>query len=250
MHRVRPRIENVTLRISAPWKEWTMRFEAPPTNASDIEHCGMSDLCIRPLVRRAFGLLWDHALLLVSAHIILLLIMIAGNYLLTVSGNVLLGPFILGAFKISQRIVRNENTELADILSGFEHFLPAFLANILINLMALVVVPLVIPPLLIFMTYSVTYLFILDENLGFWGAMEKSRQLVWSNFKRWVVLGLVIIAVNLAGALFFGIGLLVAIPFSYLLTTLAYEEELIARRKREELMRLAPMPAEGIATGV
>ncbi len=225
-----------------------MRLDAPETLRRDEEHCDRSDLCIRPLVRRAFGLLWDHALLLVSAHIIVLLIMIAGNYLLTVSGNVLLGPFILGAFKISLRLVRNENTELSDILSGFEYFLPAFLANILINLMALIVVPLIIPPLLIFMTYSVTYLFILDENLGFWGAMEKSRQLVWANFKRWVALGLVIIAVNLAGILCFGIGLLVTIPFSYLLTTLAYEEEFIARRKREELLRLAPVPAEGIAT--
>lgn len=202
----------------------------------------MCDLCIRPLVRRAFGLLWDHAPLLVSAHIILLLIMIAGNYLLTISGNVLLGPFILGAFKMCQRIVRNENTELTDILAGFEHFLPAFLANILINFMALIVVPLIIPPLLIFITYSVTYLFILDENLGFWAAMERSRQMVWANFKRWVVLGLVILAVNLAGALCFLVGLLATIPFSYLLTTLAYEEELIARKKHEALRRLAPAP--------
>ncbi len=227
-----------------------MRLDAPSHVRREDDLCGMSDLCIRPLVRRAFGLLWDHALLLVSAHIILLLIMFAGNYLLTVSGNVLLGPFILGAFNISQRLVRNENTELADILSGFEHFLPAFLANILVNFMALIVVPLVIPPLLIFMTYSVTYLFILDENLGFWGAMEKSRLMVWANFKRWVVLGLVIIAVNLAGVLCFGIGLLATIPFSYLLTTLAYEEELIARKKREELSQSAPPMAEGIATGV
>jgi uncharacterized membrane protein len=208
--------------------------------------CGLTELCIRPLLRRAFGLFWDHALLLVSAHVIVLLILIAGNYLLTISGNVLLGPFILGAFKISQRIVRNENTELADILAGFEYFLPAFLANILVNLMAIAVAPLLlIPSFLIFLTYAATYLFILDENLGFWEAMERSRKMVWGNFRRWLALGLIMVALNLAGLLCFGVGLLATIPYSYLLTTLAYEEELTARKKRESMARL--MSANGIA---
>jgi len=227
-----------------------MRVEAPSKFALEDEHCEMNDLCVRALVRRAFGLFWDHALLLVSVHIILLLILIAGNYLLTISGNVLLGPFILGAYKIALRISRNQNTDLSDILSGFEYFLPAFLANMLIHVMALLVVPLLIPSLIVFLTYSATYLFILDENLGFWAAMEKSRRMVWGNFKRWLVLGLVIVGVNLAGLLCFGIGLLATIPFSYLLVTLAYEEELIAQKKREELSRMVPpVAAEGIAAG-
>jgi uncharacterized membrane protein len=223
-----------------------MSANAPTTRANDDVQCGLTELCIRPLLRRAFGLFWDHALLLVSAHVIVLLILIAGNYLLTISGNVLLGPFILGAFKISQRIVRNENTELADILAGFEYFLPAFLANILVNLMAIAVAPLLlIPSFLIFLTYAATYLFILDENLGFWEAMERSRKMVWGNFRRWLALGLIMVALNLAGLLCFGVGLLATIPYSYLLTTLAYEEELTARKKRESMARL--MSANGIA---
>ena len=223
-----------------------MSAKAPTTRANDDAQCGLTELCIRPLLRRAFGLYWDHALLLVSAHVIVMLILIAGNYLLTISGNVLLGPFILGAFKISQRIVRNENTELADILAGFEYFLPAFLANILVNLMAIAVAPLLlIPSFLIFLTYAATYLFILDENLGFWEAMERSRKMVWGNFRRWLVLGLIMIALNLAGLLCFGVGLLATIPYSYLLTTLAYEEELTARKKRETMARL--MSENGIA---
>lgn len=219
------------------------------TNSStEEEHCGLSDLCIRALVRRAFGLFWDHALLLVIAHVIVLLILIAGNYLLTISGNVLLGPFLLGVYKITLRIVRNQNTELADILAGFEFFLPAFLANILIHVMSVVVMPLlIIPSLLVLLTYSTTYLFILEENLGFWDAMEKSRHMVWGNIKRWMVLGLVIVAVNLLGFLCFGVGLLATLPYSYLLITLAYEEELIAKKKQSEVVRDAPPPSEALA---
>lgn len=225
-----------------------MGEDAPSEFALQDEHCNASDLCVRALVRRAFGLFWDHALLLVSVTVILLLILIAGNYLLTISGNVLLGPFILGAYKIALRIARNQNTDLSDILTGFEYFLPAFLANILIHLMALVVIPLVIPSLLVFLTYSVTYLFILEENIGFWAAMEKSRRMIWGNFKRWLALGMVIVAVNLAGLLCFAFGLLATIPFSYLLITLAYEEELLAQRKWEEMKRMAPVSAERLAT--
>lgn len=211
-----------------------MRADAPHKAFNQDDHCGMNDLCIRALMRRAFGLFWDHAPLLICVHVILLLILIAGNYQLKVGGNLLLGPFVLGAFKITLRISRNENTELSDILSGFEYFLPAFLANILINLIAILVVPSVIGPLLVFLTYSVTYLFILEENLGFWTAMEKSRKMVWGNFKRWLSLGVVIIAVNLAGIVCLGIGLLATVPFSHLLIALAYDEELIAQRKRDE----------------
>ena len=227
-----------------------MRVDAPHKFAIDDEHCGLSDLCIRALVRRAFGLFWDHALLLISTHVIILLILIAGNYLLTISGNVLLGPFLLGAYKIAQRIVRNLNTELSDILAGFEYFLPAFLANVLIHLMTLAVAPLLLAPsFLVLLTYSATYLFILDENLGFWGAMEKSRRMVWGNLKRWLALGLVIVAVNLAGVLCVGVGLLATIPYSNLLITLAYEEELVARKKRNGLLPLVPTPVTEMATG-
>jgi uncharacterized membrane protein len=72
--------------------------------------------------------------------------------------------------------------------------------------------------------------------------------MVWNNFKRWLVLGLVIVAVNLAGLLCCAIGLLATIPFSYLLVTLAYEEELLAQRKVEEMKRMAPPSAERLAT--
>lgn len=194
--------------------------------------CTPTELCIRSLFRRAYGLFWDHAMLLIVSHLIILLIFFLGNYLLTISGNVLLGPFLLGAYKICLRIVRNENTELSELLSGFEYFLPAFVANILIHLMSFIAGWfLVIPGLIVFLLYSATYFFIFEENLGFWGAMESSRKMVWANFRRWLAVGATALAVNLVGFACCGVGLLISVPFGHLLVALAYEEEQLARKK-------------------
>lgn len=202
---------------------------------SDLEACNNTELCLRPLMRRAFGLFWDHLALLLSAQVVLILILVLGNQLLTVGGNLLLGPFVLGFYKISLRIARNEQTDLSDLLSGFEFFLPAFVANILIHLIAFVAsFFLVIPGLLVLLTYCTTYFFILEKNLGFWDAMEASRAMVWGNFKRWLAVGLMFGIVNLAGLLCLGVGLLFTLPITHLLITLAYEEEIKARNSVAE----------------
>jgi uncharacterized membrane protein len=193
--------------------------------------CERSSLCIRPLLRRAYGIFWDHALLLIAAHVVVVLVLLLGNQLLRMGGHMLIGPFLLGFYKISLRLARNEETEFSDLLSGFEYFLPAFVANILIHLMAVLTFPLlVVPGLAVLLTYSTCYLFILEENLGFWDAMEASRRLVWGNLRRWAVVGLVVVLLNLAGALCLLVGLLVSLPFGHLLITLAYEEERQTRR--------------------
>ena len=205
------------------------------TESPESLHCGAARLCLRPLLRRAYGLFWDHARVLIAAHVAIVLILLIGNQLLTVGGNVLLGPFILGFYKISLLIVRNKDTELADLLSGFEYFLPAFVANILIHLIAFVLGWfLIIPGLLALLSYSLTYFFMLDDNLGFWDAMEASRKMVWGNFKRWLAIGAVFFLVNLAGLACCGVGVLVSFPFGHLLFALAYEEELKEKRRREE----------------
>lgn len=196
----------------------------------DDAPCAATDICIRSLVRRAYGHIWDHAVLLVMSHLIILLIFFLGNYVLTIGGSVLLGPFLLGAYKICLRIVRNENTELADLLSGFEYFLPAFVANILIHLMSFFASWfLVIPGLLVLLLYAATYFFIFEENLGFWDAMESSRKMIWGNFRRWLAVGITVMLVNVVGFICCGVGLLVTVPFGHLLITLAYEEERLSR---------------------
>lgn len=205
------------------------------TEATGAPICEPNEWCIRPLLRRAYGLFWEHAKLLVAAHAVILVVLLVGNQMLTIGGNVLLGPFFLGLYNITAKITRNEDTEFYDLLSGFEYFLPAFVANILIHIIAFIAGWfLFVPALIALLSYSATYLFLLERNLGFWDAMEASRRMVWGNFRRWFAVGAIILLVNLAGALCAVVGLLVTLPFSHLLITLAYEEERAAAKAQED----------------
>ncbi len=198
------------------------------TEEPDDYECPPDKTCIKSMLHRAFGLFWEQKGLLISAHLILVAILLGGDYLLRgVGGNVLLGPFVLGMYKINLAIVRNKNTDISDILAGFEYFLPAFIANILIHLATFIGTwLLIVPGLIIFVTYAPTYLFILERNMGFWDAMEASRAMVWGNKKLWVSLGLALVAINLSGLLCFVVGLIVTISYTQLLITLAYETEI------------------------
>jgi len=206
------------------------------TDQTEDDYCPPGEACIRPLLHRAFGLFWEHKGLLVGAHLIFFAVIILGDYLLRgIGGNVLLGPIILGLYKMNLAIVRNRETSIGDILSGFENFLPAFIVNIIIHLLFIINLSLlIIPGLLVLLTYALTYLFILEKDLGLWDAMEASRKRIWgANRKRWLRLGGVILGINLGGALFFLIGLAVTVPYSRLLITLAYDEE--GERDRAEI---------------
>ncbi len=189
--------------------------------------CPPGEVCIKSLLYRGFGLFWERKGLLVSAYLIVLTILLCGNFVFFwVGGNVLLGPFNLGIYKMSLATVRNQDTDIFDILAGFEHFLPAFIANILIHIAAFFASwLLLIPGLLVFLTYAPMYFFILEEDMGFWDAMEASRKMTWGNKKLWLTLGAAILAINFAGFLCFLVGLVVTIPFSRVLIALAYEEE-------------------------
>ncbi len=213
------------------------------TPLEDYE-CPPGSSCNKALLYRGFGLFWEHKRLLVGAHLILVAIVFSGDYLLQgVGGNVLLGPFLLGMYKMDLAIVRNKETHLGELLTGFENFLPAFIANILIQVAFLIGLSLlVIPGLLVLLSYTTTYLFLLDKNLGMWDAMEASRKLVWRNRKRWIMLGVMMLAINLAGLLFFFVGLLVTIPYSHLLITMAYDED--TTREARDAARRAPVLGE------
>lgn len=210
----------------------------------DDRYCPPGDICIRPLLYRTFALFWEHKGILLTTQIILLLIMFFGNYILQwVGGHMLIGPFLLGTYKINLSIARNEDPEIADFLSGFEHFLPAFVANILIHIGAFIGLGLLaVPAFLVLLTYAPTYFFIFEHNQGFWDAMESSRRMTWGNKKLWLTIGAFVVLINLAGFLCFVIGIVVSWTFTRLLITLVYEEERARiRREAEEREVTAPL---------
>jgi uncharacterized membrane protein len=137
---------------------------------------------------------------------------------------VLTGPFLLGFYKMVQTAAQAHPVDFADIFSGFQKFLPAFLACVLITIFSSVgLIFCIVPGILISILYMPTFLFILNEDLAFWDAMEASRKMVMDNLGPWIVLALILAGLNLLGALVCGLGLLVTGPMSAIAIALAYD---------------------------
>lgn len=108
-----------------------------------------------------------------------------------------------------------------DDLSG-EKFFQYFLAMLVLTVFVLVgFVLVIIPGIIIAIMTSLTAFIIMDERKdiawngkSFWHAIKKSREL--THGEKWNLFGffLVILAINILGALAFGFGLLVTVPIT------------------------------------
>ncbi len=160
-----------------------------------------------------------------------------GGYLIvmvivSVSGLVYIGPLVLGGplalglFKMTRLAVKGEPIEFNELFSGFQRFVDAFLAYLVITLFTMVgTILCVIPGLLVGIAYTPTYLFMLDDKLAFWDAMEASRKMVMNNPGQWILLWLALCLFNLLGLLACCVGIILTGPVSLLVITLAYDAE-------------------------
>jgi uncharacterized membrane protein len=163
--------------------------------------------------------------------LIALLAMIFVSFIPLVAGPVAAGLALAGIRKL-----RTTKIDIKDFFDGFRFFLPAFLSSLLILAFSVVgLIFLIVPGLVILAMYMFTYHFMVDRNQDFWTAMESSRKLVSRDYFGFVLFGLLLGLINLAGVLFFGVGLLISLPVTWLALAQAYEE-LEARPAREALV--------------
>ncbi|MBI5092600.1 MAG: hypothetical protein HZB26_09175 [Candidatus Hydrogenedentes bacterium] len=180
------------------------------------------------LFGRAWKLYTENVAVLLGG----MLIIIAINFALGMipvlgafAGVVITGPLLLGYYFAVLKVLRGQGAAVGDVFSGFQNFLPGFLAYLIITIFTVIGTMLcVLPGLFVQMIYCLTYIFIVDRKQDFWPAMESSRQTVMAAMGSWIVLYLVIIGINIAGALACGVGLLVSGPISALILAMAYEQ--------------------------
>jgi uncharacterized membrane protein len=81
---------------------------------------------------------------------------------------------------------------------------------------------LIVPGVILQLTYSLATFVAIDKGMRVWQAMGESRRLTTGN--RWKILqiGLMLALINLGGVLALGIGLLVTIPLSMIAAAVIY----------------------------
>jgi uncharacterized membrane protein len=157
-----------------------------------------------------------------------------GNYMLislifvlvnSVASIVTQGPLQAGFHLYCTKKLFNKRAEIGDLFKGFDYFLPAFVAALLIGVFCFAGTLLcIIPGLVVASMYKFTYLFILDKRMDFWPAMQASHDVVKNDYFGFTIFLLAMAGVNILGALCCIVGLFVTVPMSIAAITVAYQE--------------------------
>lgn len=135
------------------------------------------------------------------------------------------GPLIVGFHIFTMKKLMGRNPEIGDLFKGFNFFIPALVASLVIGLFTFVGTLLcLIPGLVVAAMYKFTYLFIVDKKMDFWPAMEASHAVVKNDYFGFTMFLILAFLVNVLGVLCCFVGLLVTIPLTFAAITVAYKE--------------------------
>jgi uncharacterized membrane protein len=160
-------------------------------------------------------------LLFIIIHLILHFIPFVGWLVAAVISPAL----IAGNFIVSAKLIQNQTPEFRDFFAGFNFFLPLLLTGLLTSaLVGLGMLLLLAPGIYLMVGYAFASYAVVDRRLDFWQAMELSRRTV--NPLWFSVFGLILLLllINLGGALLLGLGLLVSVPLTTCTLTVAFAD--------------------------
>jgi uncharacterized membrane protein len=134
-------------------------------------------------------------------------------------------PLLMGNFIVSAKLLHGQQPEFSDFFTGFQYFLPLLLLSLVAGLfIGIGTLLLVIPGVYLAVAYLFASYLVIDRRLDFWPAMELSRRTVNPRWFGFFAFMLLLVLLNLAGAVALGVGLLVTIPLSFCTVTAAYAD--------------------------
>lgn len=135
------------------------------------------------------------------------------------------GPLLAGFFIVSKKISRGEAYEFNAFFRGFDFFVPLLLYTLISGIFIFLgILALILPGIYLAVSYAFAPMFIVFGKMEFWDAMEYSRKLITRNWWSLFGLMLLLVLVNIAGALLLFVGLLITIPLSYCILYAAFED--------------------------
>src|SRR5438067_8273844 len=138
---------------------------------------------------------------------------------------ILQGPLIAGFHVYCMKRLLNRPAEFADLFKGFNFFVPALVASLVIALFTGAgTILCIIPGLVVAAMYKFTYLFIVDKRMDFWPAMQASHAIVKQDYFGFTMFLLALIGINILGAICCIVGIFVSIPVTFAAITVAYRD--------------------------
>jgi uncharacterized membrane protein len=132
-------------------------------------------------------------------------------------------PLLMGNFIVAAKLLQRQPVEFQDFFSGFHFLLPLVLVWVVSwILVSLGLILLIIPGVYLAVAFLFAPYLVIDRGLDFWSALDISRRTVHPMWFEIFVLAMMLVLLNLAGTLVFGIGLLVSVPLTFCIVTAAY----------------------------
>lgn len=165
----------------------------------------------------------DNAANIIVAAIIFAVVHFIANFV-PFASLLVSGPLMGGMYYVILDAERGREFSPMRVFDGFRlKFVPLVLVAILTTVfMVCGILLLILPGFLVMGWYLFPYLFVIDEDMDFWPAMEASRNIGFENHINVFLLSIVFGVLNLIGFMMFGIGLLVTVPFTLCVTVKAY----------------------------
>jgi len=167
----------------------------------------------------------------VSSFIAITVIMIATGIVVGLTGigkfgmGVIMVPLAAGVGLSCLQQLRGGAFVFQDFFQGFHKFVQLALYGLVTNIAIMVgMVLLIAPGVYLMVGYFFGWLLVADKGIDFWRAMEVSRLVA---HRRWFSLFgfvLVLMLINIIGAVPLGLGLLVTIPWTICASTAAYHD--------------------------
>lgn len=144
--------------------------------------------------------------------------------LATLTLGILAGPLFCGYIKMVHKQQRGEAISVSDIWLGMEVFAPAFATTLVVALCVVVgSLVFVVPGLMAALIWGFALWFVALKDESAVGALGASFRLLKSNPNSVLVIVLAIVLLNAAGLVLVALGLLVSLPFSIILASVAFE---------------------------
>lgn len=147
------------------------------------------------------------------------------NLIVSIASTALSILVQIGMIKILLDLYDGKKLDFTQLYSMYPLALRYLGASILYGLMVVVgIVLLIVPGIYLAIKYQFYSFLIIDKNMGIMDSFKKSGEMTKGNMMNLFFLGLILVVINIIGALLFGIGLLVTIPTSTMAMVYVYRK--------------------------
>lgn len=134
-------------------------------------------------------------------------------------------PLVCGFYLVANRQSQREYVDFQNYFDGFKYWWNLITTNLISSIaIVLGIICFVVPGIYLLVGYMFSLLFVIFGGFDFWTSMELSRRLVHTNWLKFFLFVLALIALNILGFLCLIVGLFVTIPMTYLAVYILFEE--------------------------